>query len=193
MPNSLKKWIKSKISPSKKENRDHNPPAPPFRTEWPNISAPDAALAANYGLFQKLPVELRHHILGHAFGNRTLHIHLEFDHPFVRKELPPHKSNEPHNSIRGGLMRDDRQPKQWHWFSCVCHRKVIRPTDENESVVNGPVVEPWEDGCIPSGVKRRIGYRPPSAMFCSCESPDRSSHDECLLGVSGWLLASRQA
>ncbi|KAK4143159.1 uncharacterized protein C8A04DRAFT_12584 [Dichotomopilus funicola] len=193
MPNSLKKWIKRKMFPRKKQNCEHPPPAPPFRTEWPNISAPNGDLASNYGLFQKLPVELRQQILGYAFGNRTIHIHLEFGYPFTRKQLPARKSSGATNSLRGGIVRNDRRPQQWQWFSCVCHRRVIRPKDDNESVVNGHAVEAWEDACIPSGVGHRSGYRPPSAAFCECKSPDRSSHDECLLGVFGWLLASRQA
>ncbi|ROW16963.1 hypothetical protein VPNG_01097 [Cytospora leucostoma] len=45
----------------------------------------------HYGLFGRLPLELRHLILTDALGGRTLHMHLEFDHPLVRRrlEVPP--------------------------------------------------------------------------------------------------------
>lgn len=45
----------------------------------------------HYGRSGKLPLELRRQILTDALGGRTLHMHLQFDYPLVRRppEVPP--------------------------------------------------------------------------------------------------------
>lgn len=64
--------------------------APPFlpatRPRRLTISnGPNDARLGNYGVFAKLPLELRRQILIDALGGRRLHIHLAFDRPLERK------------------------------------------------------------------------------------------------------------
>jgi hypothetical protein len=74
-------WLKHKLGSGKQRARSdasHDTTAEvkvaklplPGRDEWPEIPLSTAHVAAtNYGLFQKLPFELRRQILGHAFGH----------------------------------------------------------------------------------------------------------------------------
>lgn len=59
-------------------------------TAFSSPSQKDAS-PRHYGLFGRLPLELRQQILTDALGGRTLHMHLDFDHPLVRRrlEVPP--------------------------------------------------------------------------------------------------------
>ncbi|KAK4149687.1 hypothetical protein C8A00DRAFT_46737 [Chaetomidium leptoderma] len=199
----FKQWFKGTFNPGKDQTKDDDAkPLPltkdddatleplPLRTEWPQIptSRTTEETTANYGLFRRMPLELRRQILNHAFGSRTLHVDLAFDHPYIRKSVHRSDTKARHNHCDFGsdLVRDPRNPKQWQWFSCVCHRRLVR-TDEEGLVLSGRTarIEPCEDGCIPG---RRIGKRDTQR-----DPSTPSADDMCHIGVMGWLLACRQA
>lgn len=218
MAGPVNQWLKRKFQ-AKHAESDHLaiPPPPPSCDKWHIIpsSATASLVRSNYGLLQHLPLEIRQQILGHAFGNRTLHVDLTFDHPLTRKPRDslrhrnPIKSafgtqrerlnaetGTPHSGFGTNLIRDNRQPKQWQWFSCVCHRRVGRVEEDARPSIRKPRIEPHEDGCIPGEhVGKRAGHSPKSPTLCRCESTDHNSSltDDCFIGVMGWLLACRQA
>jgi hypothetical protein len=92
MTRHLKQWLKQGLKASKDGDGHGVPPEPPYREPWPNVPASSANTKLNYGLFQRLPRELRQLILTQAFGKRTLHVHLAYDHPLVR--MPYSKANK---------------------------------------------------------------------------------------------------
>ncbi|OBT51564.1 hypothetical protein VE04_08388, partial [Pseudogymnoascus sp. 24MN13] len=72
--------------------------------------------------FQKLPLEIRRTIYLAAFGNRTLHMDLQYRHPHIP------------GSLHAGLNGEDNPfdvsiPKSWLWWSCVCHRSPYHQHD----------------------------------------------------------------
>lgn len=86
--------------------------------------------------FAKLPPELRQQIYIAAFGGRTIHIDLRFDHP--ETPGPAHARLDPER------QRDRTVLPAWIWWSSVCHRN--------------PVFEACEDQC-------RGGSLPHTACF----------------------------
>ncbi|KXX83064.1 hypothetical protein MMYC01_200467 [Madurella mycetomatis] len=186
MTKSFKQWLKKLFRPVE-EGATPEPLPCRADSEWPKIPP----TTGNYGLFDHLPREIRQQILGEAFGGRTLHIDLTFDHPLIRKS-PSHgnrgsKSDEnarTHCGFGSELVRDTRQPKRWQWFGCVCHRRLAH-RDQDWIVEGHRMIEPYEDECIPGGgcIGKLVSC--PDEV-CLCES-------ECFVGVMGWLLACRQA
>jgi hypothetical protein len=187
-------WLKSALRSIKQvRDDDTNQPPPPYcATGWPQITAPTIDTAANYSHFQRLPLEIRRHILSFAFGNRTLHIDLTFDHPLTRKSSARKKRSralpaisQAHCGFGVDLVRDPSQPKQWQWFSCVCHRRLVQQYPGTSRI------QPFEDGCIAGPrVGSEPGRRGWAGLLCRCEF-DPSL--ECFIGVMGWLQACRQA
>lgn len=225
MTNSFKQWAKNKFGARRERGRrvdadranSDTPTQPlPFRAHWPSIPAATEDMLSNYGLFGHLPQEIRQGILGFAFGNQTLHVDLTFDHPLTRRSSShpektrtfgrisakaPEKPCHTHCGLGSELVRDTRQPEQWQWFSCVCHRRITPLGDENNSVLwPGRIarIEPCDDGCIPSNhilnLTRR-GRADELGRLRRCEPAEYSavSTHECFIGVMGWLLACRQA
>lgn len=74
-----------------------------------------------------LPAEIRNQIMIEAFGRRTLHMSLEFQHPFA---FVPHKTSEGrHTHARIQYLRPAPNshhrtdlPKKWTWIGCICHQ-----------------------------------------------------------------------
>jgi hypothetical protein len=85
MTRSFKQWLKQGLKASKDENGLGVPPELPYREYWPNVPASSTNTNLNYGLFQRLQLKVRQQILTQAFGKRTLHVHLAYDHPLARK------------------------------------------------------------------------------------------------------------
>lgn len=144
----FKKWIKGKFKAGKQlaKAEDTQIPEPPCRDHWPVLPASTKGALENYGLFQRLPQEVRRHALTHAFGDRTLHVDHRYDHSLARRHLlnkPVSKTrtvmsaqkNEPelvrhcHCGLGSNLARDTGQPKQWQWLSCVCHRPIVEVSE----------------------------------------------------------------
>lgn len=185
MPRSFKRWLKNKFRPVKE---DATPEPPPYRadSDWPKIPP----TTGNYGLFGRLPWEIRQQILGEAFGGRTLHIDLTFDHPLIRtspshgnRESKSDKNARAHCGFGSELVRDPKQPKGWQWFGCVCHRRLAH-VDQEWMLEGHRMIEPYQDECIPGD---------PIGKLVRCHDEVCLCESECFVGVMGWLLTCRQA
>lgn len=116
-------------------------------------------------LFTKLPLELRLRIYDFAFNNRTIHIDLDYRQADVKGDL--------HANLSHAMWPDRSTPKQWRWWSCVCHRYQREKDGEMQ------ILDFWLDRC-----------RNGTQTYCQLERMDRS---ECFVGVLGWLQSCRQA
>ncbi|CAG9936313.1 unnamed protein product [Clonostachys rosea f. rosea IK726] len=148
--------------------------------------------------FDRLPAEIRRLILIEAFGHRTLHMNLEFQHPF---HLVDAKSDDLSNTHAGieysavasadGSMTGPpshlltSEARQWTWFGCVCHR--IPPTCSALSygrrrswpIGHGIASEPNGDCCLEGAG--------------TCNEWPGEWPGKCQIGALGWLLSCRQA
>lgn len=123
-------------------------------------------------------------ILIEAFGNRTLHIHLGLNHPLI-SGLSGRDRYQPGHVAHGSASvpleenmnkprtenRDTSKPKEWQWWSCVCHRRD--PAGEL-------FVPPHYDECLNG-----------RAQCCRLWPGEASA--KCQIGVEGWLQTCRQA
>ena len=138
-----------------------------------DLIASASAATAGSAFFQHLPAEIRRKILVTVFGDRTMHMSLEFNHPRQlvlspgleaprwRRYMPPTVQHPPQ------MLEPDKQaPMAWQWRGSPCWR-VGRPS------------RPHNDPCLP-GVAR-------------CWKHASSVPDGCLIGAMGWLLTCRQA
>ena len=141
--------------------------------------------------FDVLPFEIRRKILCEAFGNETVHMELDYDHPMIPLELPTEKHGA-RNSIlcrdtsrrsqrlftgpKNRLRTNDRQAKKWQWWSCVCHQR----TTVFSGVTMFTEEEPWMDGC-------KLGINE------WCRTCPGNAPAKCQIGIMGWLLSCRQA
>lgn len=135
-------------------------------------SRPRAMTVSNSDIGQKgsrfftmLPLEVREKVYLSLFGRRTIHIDLSYDHADC--------AGARHANLGDSFSKDTSTPKEWRWWSCVCHRM--------RKEVNGElfVLDFWLDRC-------RSGEQ----TYCQWAFPDRS---ECFVGALGWLLSCRQA
>ncbi|KAL2861036.1 uncharacterized protein BJX67DRAFT_386059 [Aspergillus lucknowensis] len=114
----------------------------------------------NYGLFGRLPLEIRQEILEFAFGKRTLHVDLRYGPPY------------PTQGAQGQTENRLTQRCTWRWFSCVCHRATEPPDIHSLGAVARP---PCDDKCVPTRIHASGYTEPPTANTG--------------IGVMGWLLA----
>jgi hypothetical protein len=167
---SIKKWTKKIIHPKATldESKEAPPPLPFLNT--PAIPPPTEACKQyylnNYGLFGRLPLEIRQEILVCAFGQRTLHVDLRYG-PLY----PPQAQTD--NKLRP----DHVQQSTWRWFSCECHRWMKL---SDALVAHQNVRPPFDDHCVPTRLYSRGYTGPPVPAGCS-------------IGVMGWLLACHMA
>jgi hypothetical protein len=134
-----------------------------------------SAATVDSAFFQHLPPEIRHKILVATFGDRIMHMSLEFNHPRQhvsnsssdisqrRKYMPPTAQHPPEK-----LQLDKQTPMAWQWRGCPCWRegRIRKRYHYNDDCLPG-VARCWED---------------------ASDVPDR-----CLIGAMGWLLTCRQA
>lgn len=168
----------------------HRPGALTPSPSRPSSNSAHSLLLHNYGLFGRLPYELRRQVLIAAFGGRTLHVGLTYGHPLVRRPTAKGAEGEEHTPRRHcglgfELVPDETQSEAWQWFGCVCHRRTVFSTSEIEQrEAQGKfwqTIEPCDDECL-------------KGLFCSCQlSEDTSDDAGCFVGIMGWLLACRQA
>ncbi|KFY36953.1 hypothetical protein V494_04920 [Pseudogymnoascus sp. VKM F-4513 (FW-928)] len=193
-----KKLLGKKLSPLESKSPtltkyDLLPFLPPKRPSilTPSPSRDDlASPGVNYGLFQKLPYEIRRQILIEAFGERTLHVDLSHNHPLVRKSK---LQTAKHCDLGSNLVRDTELPMDWQWFGCVCHRPAEWPdgSTARHSLQIDPewgferaMSRPGEDNCLIGGDNHLTECGPVAGE-------DQPS--TCFIGVMGWLLTCRQA
>ncbi|KAL5349410.1 hypothetical protein ACLOAV_005701 [Pseudogymnoascus australis] len=199
---SFKKWLREKLPWKKEETVLTKPPLPFLPTKRPNILTPSpsqknvVSSMDNYGIFHRLPLEIRRTILIEAFGGRTLHMDLSYDYPLVRKS-ERRTTTFTHCGLGSSLTRNSKRPQTWQWFGCVCHRpdhwsdespysslypySSQLPKLDKIGVVDRKL-RPDQDGCL-SGV----------VDGGSSECGPAGEEDKCFIGVMGWLLACRQA
>jgi hypothetical protein len=197
-------WIRRKLKSkgkSKSKGEELTPDSLPFLpqhrptalTASPSRQSSDltpSLLLSNYGLFGRLPYELRREVLTAAFGGRTLHVGLTFGHPLVRRRPAKVAKGEQaarrHCGLGSQLVPDKKQRQAWQWFGCVCHRRTAYTTRERENREAAwgkfaPTIEPCDDACL-------------KGRLCSCDLEHGTSNNaECFVGIMGWLLACRQA
>lgn len=89
--------------------------------------------------FEILPIEIRRIILLVAFGQRTIHMELSYGRPLPplseQKQQHPRAYNR-HACIPYWNRIESKLPKQWNWYSSVCHFPYWTPLSS-----------PWLDQC----------------------------------------------
>ncbi len=158
----FRKWLCGILSDGHGRNEDARalegrippvlPGLPPARkhalTPRPSLEDIYQIPRPNGAIFDRLPVELRDQILIFAFGDRTIHIDLQFDLP----KLPDSSRHLAHAHVSVSGETDWMAPPRWAWWSSVCHRNLA--------------AEPWDDRCQ-SGSPRKIccGIYPGDSCF----------------------------
>ncbi|VUC35446.1 unnamed protein product [Clonostachys rosea] len=133
----------------------------------------------NGHFFSMLPAEVRRYILIHAFGHRTMHMHLTFQSPWALADAEPQSSTA--HARLDHFIRHDR-PEKWMWYGCVCHRS--EPEDDPLSLGrtrSWPVKQRshFLDGCL-----KGEG---------ACSKWPGAWPSKCQIGATGWLRTCRQA
>lgn len=167
----------------------------------------------NYGVFARLPLELRRLILVHALGGRTLHMQLSWDHPveprskqgtlasryrsfalaagrMITRKSKQQQLKKPagHCGLGTRLVINREQRRGWHWFGCVCHRREYLTYEEWESYLLALMYTPSRK--IPRGWDSCCS----KGYLCACQSPQWCAPaSECFVGAMSWLLSCRQA
>uniref|UniRef100_A0A8H7TRB8 DUF7730 domain-containing protein n=1 Tax=Bionectria ochroleuca TaxID=29856 RepID=A0A8H7TRB8_BIOOC len=143
--------------------------------------------------FFVLPPEIRQLIQVYAFGNRTLHLSLEFRHQIqLRHRGGVHSSHADLSWWPDDIAPEKLDPKHlrdWRWFSTVCHRAPPPERLGAEPLSFGRIVcgkdkkgEPNLDDCL-YGLGRR-GH---------CDEWPGEYPAKCMIGATGWLLSCKQA
>ncbi|KAF5566510.1 hypothetical protein FPHYL_3735 [Fusarium phyllophilum] len=124
----------------------------------------------------RLPCEIRRQVLIEAFGDRTIHMDLTYNHP----PMPGNK--QAHAMIQEWrLGLDKSRPKGWYWRGCTCHRKPPpwHPAIATESLSARAVDK---DRCC-------VGLAQCCEMWCkNCKELYG-----CWIGAMGWLQTCKQA
>lgn len=152
----FRQWMRNKFSNIKNSSKAEDAQLPPNLPVLPqrrqnNLTPVPSrenlvqGLSTQSAFFEKLPPEVRQQIYIHAFGGRTIHIDLSFDHP--RLPGPKHAGLDPDD------LRDRTVSPAWLWFSSVCHRN--------------PWLTASEDGCQCSGFSASC-YLFPGSMPEKC-------------------------
>lgn len=93
----------------------YSSPHLPNPTETPTENLRTASQSSG-PFFFRLPLELRILIYGQLFGNRTVHINLEYPHNYTNE--PRGKDGKWNLTV----SRNVGKPKNWYAWHCVCHR-----------------------------------------------------------------------
>ncbi|KPM40350.1 hypothetical protein AK830_g6256 [Neonectria ditissima] len=138
--------------------------------------------------FGRLPAEIRQSIQLYAFGERTVHMDLQFERPLNLVEEKPYPSWDIHAKIYQTTTTPDAHPSnsedvKWRWFSCVCHRFPPKGTQlsfgRRRNYPWGHFREPDVDMCLTgSGL---------------CNEWPGEWPKKCQIGIMGWLLSCRNA
>lgn len=147
----FRKWLRGILSDVHERNNDPTAPEPALPPGLPGLppkrkhvltprpSREDITYLqeSNGAFFERLPSELRDQIFLFAFGNRIVHIDLQFEHP----KLSDPSRHLAHAQVSANADRDLKVHPRWAWWSSVCHRH--------------PIAEPWDDRCQ-SGLARKM-------------------------------------
>ncbi|KAK2594980.1 hypothetical protein QQS21_007287 [Conoideocrella luteorostrata] len=195
MPNRLSDWIHRKAAqrPSNGNDNFHNgreeSPKELFLSNSTNnsnthrrpltpkpLSRPSSRWIRCNGPFYKLPPAVRRRIITTAFGDRGLHLILEYCQAHKRNPHS-HAGFWPGQSARGPFSDvewDKSSATTWRWRSCVCHRE---PPARKWSALHISL-----DGCLQG-----------EPTSCAHWQTDDTMPLKCLIGVMGWLLSCRQS
>ncbi len=181
--NKLKKWVRKRVS-STDDTEDKLKSVelplykdmPVLRSERRHVLTPSpshenlvqAPMAAQPAFFRMLPLELRRQIYIYAFGGHTIHMDLRYNDP---KILGSHHARNKGNS---SYPQDPTAEPGWVWWNSVCYRRPWKNT--------------WRDRCWTESSDNIRAVRASLSLL----RPGRG-HDNCFLGVMGWLLTSRRA
>ncbi|CAH0058056.1 unnamed protein product [Clonostachys solani] len=176
----------------------------------PAVSASEiaATLTPTSAGFFGLPAEIRHAILVQAFGGRTMHMSLEFQHPFFitmfdrygDSRIACHAKIERLVTVSDSHLRTDL-PKEWVWFGCVCHRSSYRDVGGLRSYGAFRNPQAYSDTHVPVLRSSRMDCSDtcePKDDRCTegtgrCKAWPGNWPDKCQVGAIGWLLTCRQA
>jgi hypothetical protein len=194
---SIGKWIKRKVA-SKTKRRARDPQLPTYDDRLFVFAARQPVPATglledrikSYGLFSRLPTELRREILKCVYGGaRTLHLDLVYGHARVRKRQDSFLLDDDSDHLYYGsisaLVPDTTRSKHWHWSACVCHRTRYRQWTPHLVAGRSNIhrlfesVEPFEDQCL-------------QGFVCSCQPDDLMCRIDSFQDMN-WLLVCRQA
>ncbi|KAG4273148.1 hypothetical protein FPRO04_09985 [Fusarium proliferatum] len=167
---------------AKRERQNGVPEPPTLPSPRPHILTPSPSIEAlsqsqqTALFFQMLPYEIRRQVLIEAFGDRTVHMDITYNHP----PMPGNKQT--HAMIQewwSGL--DKSRPKSWSWRGCTCHRKPPpwHPVIATESYSSRAVDK---DRCC-------VGI----AHCCDMWEKNGEELYGCWIGALGWLQTCRQA
>lgn len=147
------------------------------------------AATSRSSLFQLVPPEIRRAILIEAFGERTLHFDVRLEHP-PRKirgngENEMDKRTQSHANVHllSRSLRDRKQPREWTWWSSVCHHNFPWRHFHLSPPSDRCFVDPARDSC-------RSPFRVHDHL---CEYYSGTIPTKCLIGALPWLLTCRQA
>lgn len=127
--------------------------------------------------FDRLPLELRRHILMYAFGDRTMHMELTLDQPMLGTMIRNAAGRDAHGGFT--RQRDSSSPRRWFWRSCVCHRNP-----------------PW---LYPEVLWWYWNWQRPHVDRCmegdgfNCRAWLGEHQPHCRVGALGWLRSCRRA
>lgn len=207
MLSSLGQWALSVVSrPSESlsqherqgEPQDEIPPPPflpaerahqleNFRNQDPEVNATNTS-----AFFQRLPPDIRRLILIEAFGDRIVHVDLQFldDARYLEGYNRVH-GNEPEHFLqtlgKWTPFSSSNGPPQWRWYGCLCHREPERRV-RGHAIMNKSLSPPWFDTCLKSEGKGDVVK---TRRFCGEWSGEEPL--KCRVGAIGWLRTCRQA
>lgn len=182
--NSLRR-LRDKVFTSDQDRRHaaiHTIPPLPTLPSSASVAAPSPSATVSSAFFQRLPLEIRRHILEAAFGDQTVHMHLSLERPLLRKHRPKQGTQSSSSSLAGhgwhpgSSAWDVTARPYWVWRSSVCHFSCSQhaPLSDPSPAMNGWSI--GKDYCVE-------GW--------SCGEPNAPG--SCGIGAMGWLLTCRQA
>ncbi|KAH6684916.1 hypothetical protein F5X68DRAFT_262796 [Plectosphaerella plurivora] len=184
----LKKWFQDHFASPKptgqspettKTKTSSNPPFLPSVRPRPLTPSSVTPQPSTCALFTKLPAHIRHDILIAAFGNRTIHVNLEFSHP-----RPPPDAKRRHHARIAPLRNEHLLPKSdmaWRWNGSICHRQAPQyaPAGEDACLLFQAV---WLDGCMTG-----------TSINTHCDLYGGTWPNKCHIGIVGFLQSCKQA
>lgn len=165
-------------------------PCPPvsIRPDRLQVDRPPHARQKRCFFFTKLPPELRRRVIMDAFGDRTVHMDLQYRLPYAPVPPGADETTRSHagvwfNDPYEGAIMDQTASEDWRWFGCVCHARPGHTMRFFDSPRPRGLPGPLNiDRCIQGEALCPRYLR-------------RETHDPepCVIGAMGWLLSSRQA
>lgn len=166
------------------ENGIPSPPMLPSTRAHQLERAPDhtdiETATSTSGFFQNLPPDVRRMILVEAFGDRIMHIDLQYRRLWRNG---PDLNVLPMMGGMGAIFGQADQTRAWRWHGCVCHRDPearVRHRRIDDNIVS----EPTKDRCIGQTYHLKTE---------ACDSWSGEKPTNCSVGAMGWLRTCRQA